>query len=161
MRNAKGGAEANGEKTDCSTKFAVSGLTEGLYDEWKPFGISVCCVEPGYTRTGFLSNGDEGGDHRMKTAKQMDVYQGTVATRTRDAMNAYNGNQPGDVDRCAKAIVDVLTREGMSKGEEVPMRLALGSDCLATVRAKCESTLKLVKEWEEVTVYADGEGARE
>jgi NAD(P)-dependent dehydrogenase (short-subunit alcohol dehydrogenase family) len=39
----------------CSTKAAVSFLTEGLAEEWAPFGISVCCVEPGYTRTEFLS----------------------------------------------------------------------------------------------------------
>ena len=131
-----------------------------MYEEWKPFGISVCCVEPGATRTEFLSNRAEGGDHRIKTAKQLDVYQGTTAASMREATDAYNGKQPGDVDRCAKAIVDVLTREGLSKGKEIPMRLALGSDCLATVRAKCESTLKLVEEWEEVTAYVDGEGAK-
>ncbi|KAK4164256.1 hypothetical protein QBC43DRAFT_378927 [Cladorrhinum sp. PSN259] len=118
----------------CSTKFAVTGLSEGLYDELKPFGISVCCVEPGYTRTGFLSTSQdgEGTDHRMKTAKQLDVYHGTVAASTRDAMNAYNGQQPGDVNNCAIAIVDVLTREGMAADKEVPVRLVLGSDCLET-----------------------------
>lgn len=139
----------------CSTKFAVSGLTEGLYDELKPFGINVCCVEPGYTRTGFLANGAEGGDHRIKTARQLDVYHGTGAEATRDAMNAYNGNQPGDVDNCAKAIVDVLVQEGMAKGREVPMRLVLGSDALEVVRMKCRTTLELVGKWEEVTVLAD------
>ncbi|KAK4231789.1 putative oxidoreductase YusZ [Podospora fimiseda] len=142
----------------CSTKFAVTGLTEGLYEELKPFGINVCCVEPGYTRTGFLSTNQDGGDHRIKTAKQLNVYQNTVAGSTRDAMNAYNGQQPGDVSRCATAIVDVLTGEGMAKGKgEVPMRLVLGSDCLEAVRTKCETTLKLVKEWEGVAAFADRE----
>ncbi|KAK3986696.1 putative oxidoreductase YusZ [Cladorrhinum sp. PSN332] len=141
----------------CSTKFAVTGLTEGLYEELKPFGISVCCVEPGYTRTGFLSTTQDGGDHRMKTARQLDVYQNTAAASARDALNAYSWQQPGDVKKCATAIVDVLTREKMAEGEDVvPMRLVLGSDCLETVRTKCETTLKLVKEWEGVTVSADG-----
>jgi NAD(P)-dependent dehydrogenase (short-subunit alcohol dehydrogenase family) len=135
---------------DCSTKFAVTGLTEGLAEELRPFGISVCCIEPGYTRTGFLSNGADGGDHRIKTARQLDVYHGTEAAKMRDALGVYNGNQLGDVGKCAKAIVDVLTMEGVAKGREVPVRLVLGSDCLETVRAKCESTLKLVKEWEDV-----------
>jgi hypothetical protein len=67
-------------------------------------------------------------------------------------MEAYNGNQPGDVRKCARVIVDVLTKEGVAKGREVPVRLVLGSDCLDVVRAKCESTLKLVREWEDVTV---------
>lgn len=140
---------------DCSTKFAVTGLTEGLAVELRPFGISVCCIEPGYTRTGFLANGAEGGDHRVKTARQLDVYHGTEAAQVRDAMNAYNGNQPGDVQKCARVIVDVLTKEGVAKGREVPVRLVLGSDCLEVVRAKCERTLKLVKEWEDVSVSTD------
>lgn len=134
---------------DCSTKFAVSGLTEGLAEELRPFGISVCCFEPGYTQTGFLA---EGGDHRVKTARQLGVYADTDAAHVRKAMNAYNGNQPGDVKKCAKVIVDVLTKEGVARGREVPVRLVLGSDCLEVVKEKCERILKSVKEWEDVSV---------
>jgi NAD(P)-dependent dehydrogenase (short-subunit alcohol dehydrogenase family) len=136
---------------DCSTKSAVSGLSDGLADELRPFGVAVCCFEPGYTRTGFLANGASGGDHRVKTARQLDVYHGTGAEEMRGAMDAYNGNQPGDVVKCARVIVDVLTREGVAKGREVPVRLALGSDCVDVIREKCESTLKSVKEWEAVS----------
>lgn len=70
----------------------------------------------------------------------------------RGAMNAYNGKQPGDVIKCARVIVDVLTKEGVAEGRQVPVRLVLGTDCLETVRTKCEDTLKLVKEWEDVAV---------
>ncbi|KAK4155545.1 hypothetical protein C8A00DRAFT_13405 [Chaetomidium leptoderma] len=136
----------------CSTKFAVSGLTEGLADELRPFGVDVCCFEPGYTRTGFLSNGADGGDHRIKTARQLDVYRDSEAAKVRGAMDAYNGKQPGDVQKCASVIVDVLTKEGVAKGRAMPVRLALGSDCFEVVRTKCEDTLKLAKEWEDVTV---------
>ncbi|KAK4205203.1 hypothetical protein QBC40DRAFT_162928 [Triangularia verruculosa] len=132
------------------TKFAVSGLTEGLADELKPFGIRVCCVEPGYTRTPFLA---EGGGHRAK-AKRMERYD---VLGFREGLNAYNGQQPGDVDRCAVAMVDVLTGTGMAEGKEIPVRLVLGSDCVEVVRNKCESTLKLVDEWETVSKYADGQ----
>ncbi|KAK4105632.1 NAD(P)-binding protein [Parathielavia hyrcaniae] len=135
----------------CSTKYAVSGLTEGLAEELRPFGITVCCFEPGYTRTGFLSSGAGGGaDHRIKTARQMDLYHGTGAEELRKALNAADGNQPGDVVKSARVIVDVLTRDGVAKGREIPARLPLGSDCLEGVRNKCESTLKMVKEWDEV-----------
>ncbi len=34
-----------------STKFAVEGITEALYQEVKPLGISVTVVEPGFFRT--------------------------------------------------------------------------------------------------------------
>lgn len=124
-------------------------MTEGLADELRPFGISVCCVEPGYTQTGFLA---EGGDHRVKTARQLDVYHGTDAVKMRQAMDAYNGKQPGDVAKCARVIVDVLTKDGVAKGRDVPVRLVLGSDCVAVVRDKCERTLQLVKEWEDISV---------
>ncbi|KAH6651142.1 hypothetical protein F5144DRAFT_75796 [Chaetomium tenue] len=138
----------------CSTKFAVSGLTEGLAEEFRPFGVDVCCVEPGYTRTAILANGPDGVSHRVKTARQLDIYmhQDTDAAKMRAAIDAYNGNQPGDVVKCAKVIVDVLTKEGVAEGKAVPVRLVLGSDCLEVVRAKCENTLKLVKEWEAVSV---------
>jgi NAD(P)-dependent dehydrogenase (short-subunit alcohol dehydrogenase family) len=122
-------------------------LTEGLAQELQPFGISVCCVEPGYTRTGFLNQ----GDHRVVAARQLDVYRGTDAARTREALSAYDNNQPGDVEKCAKVIVDVLTKEGVAKGRDVPVRLVLGPDCVDVIREKCESTLELLKEWEDIS----------
>ena len=136
----------------------MSGLTEGLAEELRPFGVDVCCFEPGYTRTGFLATGADGGDHRVKTARQLDVYHDSEAAKMRGALDVYNGQQPGDVDKCARVIVDVLTGEGVAKGREVPVRLALGSDCVEVVRAKCESTLKQVKEWEHVSVSTMREG---
>ncbi|KAK0618429.1 hypothetical protein B0T17DRAFT_338018 [Bombardia bombarda] len=140
----------------CSTKYAVTGLSEGLVDELKPFGIDVCVVEPGYTRTGFLAtgaaNGDSSADHRVQTKRVLPVYDGTPVEAVRNAMNAYNGNQPSDVDKCAKLIVDVLTKTGVAEGKEVPVRLPLGEDTVATIRKKCEDTLKLVAEWEAVSV---------
>jgi NAD(P)-dependent dehydrogenase (short-subunit alcohol dehydrogenase family) len=130
----------------CSTKWAVSGLTEGLADELKPFGIDVCVVEPGYTRTGFLRRGD---GHRVLTARTLDSYDGTPVAAARQAMQNYNGNQPGDVDKCAKVIVDVLTREG---GRAVPLRLVTGTDALDVVRQKCSQTLQLLSDWESVSM---------
>lgn len=151
--------------TDCSTKFAVTGLTLGLAEELKPFGISVCSVEPGYTRTGFLVNsnstdGDQGGrGHRVKTARRLSVYDGTddsaggdhPAAAVRGAMEAYNGRQPNDVVKCARVIVDVLTGSGVAEGKEVPVRLVLGRDCLEVARRVCEEALGWLKEWEGVS----------
>lgn len=131
----------------CSTKFAVTGLTEGLNDELKPFGIDVCVIEPGYTRMGFLVSG-HGYDHRIMTAKTLDVYEGTSTAAAWDAMERYNGNQPGDVDKCARKIVHVLTR---ADGREVPMRLVTGGDAVEVMRKKCNETLQLVSEWEDMS----------
>ncbi len=140
----------------------MSGLTEGLAEELRPFGVDVCCFEPGYTRTEFLANSEGensdnnntngGGDHRVRTARRLSAYHGTGADAMRAALDAYNGKQPGDVGKSARVIVDVLTGAGVGQGREVPVRLLLGADCLDAVREKCEGTLRLVKEWEAVTV---------
>lgn len=131
----------------CSTKWAVSGLTEGLAEELAPFGIDVCAIEPGYVRTNFLEK--EGGE--TTTKRQLAVYDGTPVVEWRKLMHDYNGQQPGDVVKCARVIVDVLTGEGVAKGKKVPIRLVLGDDCLQAIRDKIARTLKLLDEWEEVS----------
>lgn len=42
-----------------SSKFAVEGLTEGLYYELEPLGISVKLVEPGGIKTEFLGRSED------------------------------------------------------------------------------------------------------
>ncbi|RMJ11499.1 hypothetical protein CDV36_008849 [Fusarium kuroshium] len=134
-----------------ATKWAVSGFTEALSVELKPFGIVVTSIEPGQFRTAFLN-----ADKRKKSARRMeDVYANTGAEEYRALLDAADNNQPGDVNRGAEIVVDVLTRTGVAEGKEVPVRLVLGKDCLNVVRDKCESTLKLISEWEEVAVSTD------
>lgn len=132
-------------------QWAVSGFTEALAAELKPFGIVVTSVEPGQFRTAFLN-----ADKRKKSALRMeDVYANTGAEEYRVLLDAADNNQPGDVDRGAEIVVDVLTMTGVAEGKEVPVRLVLGKDCLDVVRSKCESTLQLMNEWEGVAVSTD------
>jgi len=134
----------------CSTKWAVSGMTEGLRDELQPFGIDVTVIEPGYTRTGFLErDGDDG--HRITTRRILPVYNRTGVAAAREALSSYSGAQPGDVVKCASVIVDVLTKEGVAKGRGIPLRLVLGTDSLEVVRTKCQETLRLLEEWDDVS----------
>ena len=44
------------ESLYCASKFTVEGLSEGLRHELRPFGIAVCLVEPGFTRSHFKEN---------------------------------------------------------------------------------------------------------
>lgn len=55
----------------------------------------------------------------------------------------YNNHQPGDVKKGAKVMVDVLT------GQDIPLRLVLGSDAVEVIKRKCRSTLELLSQWEE------------
>lgn len=63
-----------------------------------------------------------------------------------------HGKQPGDPRKAAERILDVVRDEGMAKGKPWPKRLPLGPDALIGIRGKCEETLDLCKEWEDVII---------
>lgn len=139
----------------CSSKVAVSSISEGLAAELKPFGIDVCCVEPGYTRTEFLQKVD-GKERRVVAGREMEIYGGQHPVKgLKDAMEAVNGQQPGDVERAARVIVDVLTKTGVAEGRDIPVRLPLGSDTVRTIRERVEEDLERVRGWEDVAKLAD------
>ncbi|RKU39777.1 hypothetical protein DL546_000885 [Coniochaeta pulveracea] len=140
----------------CSSKAAVSLLTEGLAEEWAPFGISVCCVEPGYTRTEFLST-EAGKERRVVAKRSLEVYAEGPVAAYKGALDQFNGKQLGDVEKCARVIVDVLTQEGVGEGRKIPVRLPLGSDTLAAVKENAERELAMVREWESIAKLTDGD----
>lgn len=132
----------------CATKWAVSALSETLRAELESFGIEVTAIEPGYFRTGFLNPGA-----RVKTEAQLDeVYGETAVGQTKRIFDQVDNNQPGDVVKGSKVIVDVLSK---TEGKEIPIRLVLGSDCRAGIQSKCEDTLALLEEWKEVIDSTD------
>ncbi|KAK7750254.1 hypothetical protein SLS62_007771 [Diatrype stigma] len=138
-----------------ATKWAVSGFTESLRAEVAPFGIAAVVVEPGYFRTGFLN---PGGGNRLATADAMrDEYRDTPVEAVRRALDGVDDNQPGDVAKGARVIVDVLTRTGVAAGKDIPVRLPLGSDGVEYVRKKLQSTEVLLGEWEDIARSTDRE----
>lgn len=155
MRAARSGVIANfssigawagmgGVGAYCASKWAVSGLSESLTFELAEFGIKVVCVEPGYFRSNFLGSGN-------KIVKQNVIhdYDGNSSVRQGEAaMVAANNNQPGDVAKGAKVIVDVLTG---ATGRDIPLRLSLGPDAYDFIKAKCEDTVKLLDQWKDIT----------
>ncbi|KAI1815231.1 NAD(P)-binding protein [Poronia punctata] len=136
-----------------AAKWAVSGFTESVHEEVKEFRINATVIEPGYFRTGFLNTG---GSNRKFASNLLEAeYKGTSVEATRNALVAYNNHQPGDVAKGAKIIVDVLTNTGVAVGKEFPIRLILGRDCMADIRAKMARTEKLIDEWEDAIVSTD------
>lgn len=135
----------------CSTKWAISGLTEGLAAELAPLGIKATVIEPGVFRTEVLALAS---NRRQAAAKCMPVYK-----EMRDAvhgfMNSMHDTQLGDVVKGARVIVDVLTTSGVAEGREIPLRLPLGPDSIDTVGGKCKDTLKLMDDWLDVIKSTD------
>jgi hypothetical protein len=85
-----------------------------------PLGVRVLIVEPGNFRRQLLG----GAAHRMPT---IDAYAATVGP-TRAFMSQWDGTQPGDPAKGARAIADAVA------AALAPLRLPLGADAVAGMR---------------------------
>ncbi|KAF9691823.1 hypothetical protein EKO04_010322 [Ascochyta lentis] len=132
------------------TKWACSGISESMRAELAPLGIAVTVVEPGYFRTGFLNAGAQ-----VQSEKRIKAYDETAVGEVRARLDKVNNNQPGDVVKGTKVIVDILTKSGAAEGKEIPMRVVLGSDCSTGIRKKIADTVELLDEWDSITTKTD------
>ncbi|SOD15332.1 SDR family oxidoreductase [Pedobacter xixiisoli] len=108
----------------CATKFAVSGLTESLFHEVKPFGIEVTLVMPGYFRTNFLSEGSI-----VKPQTEIEAYQNVRAVQ-KSHLDEINANQPGNPEKAAAALIAVANMKNPS------LNLFLGPDAYQLAKDK-------------------------
>ncbi|OCT47314.1 putative oxidoreductase [Cladophialophora carrionii] len=131
----------------CASKWAVTGLSETLYYELADFNIKVCTIEPGYFRSEFLNPGN-----LLKRENVIPDYEGTAVRKGEQSMKDYDNNQPGDIKKGVKVIVDVLSGDS---GREIPMRLVLGQDAYGMIKAKCEDTIKGLEVWKDLTCSTD------
>lgn len=127
----------------CSTKFAVEGLTEALADELKPLGIHVTAIEPGYFRTDFLDS-----TSLSVSPIEIEDYAATAGA-VRAKAKAISHNQPGNPDRLAEVVIE------LADAAELPVRLPLGSDTVAALRAKHQSDAEILERWHSVSVSTD------
>ena len=74
-----------------------------------------------------------------------------------DALAKDDQAQRGDPVKLVEIILDLVRQEGVAKGREIPFRLPLGVDVYDDIKAKCEETLKLLKEWEPTIRSTDHE----
>ncbi|KVK74437.1 short-chain dehydrogenase [Burkholderia ubonensis] len=126
-----------------STKFAVEGLSEALYQELAPLGVHVTVVEPGYFRTDFL----DASSLSVSPTRIDDYRQSAGVTRERAAN--LNHGQPGDPDKLAEVLV------AFANAENPPVRLPLGSDTVAAIEAKHAADAAIIAEWRNVSVSTD------
>ena len=140
-----------------ASKWAVSGLSESLSHELAGLGVKVVAVEPGYFRSNFL-----GGNATKKAAGKIEDYyfEGGAVRTTEQALVAYNGKQPGDVEKGARVMIDVLTRSGVAEGRDIPIRLVLGTDGYNIITGKCRETIDLLHEWKEISCSTDHDDVR-
>ena len=87
-----------------ASKAAINSYTMALANEVKPFGIQVCCVQPGDIRTGFTAA-------REKNQLGDDIYGGRIA-RSVSGMerDEQTGMAPEQAGAC---LARVATRKGV------------------------------------------------
>jgi NAD(P)-dependent dehydrogenase (short-subunit alcohol dehydrogenase family) len=119
-----------------ASKFALEGFSQGLAKEVHPFGIKVTLVEPGPFRT------EWGGRSSIRSKTVIPEYHTTAHARIH-AIQTYSGTQPGDPDKAAAVILDVL------ESDSPPLHLPLGELAIEGFREKMRSLELDIKTWED------------
>jgi len=129
-----------------ATKYAVDGLSEALYKEVSPLGIKVTIIAPSGFRT------DWAGRSANDTTIHIEDYNATARKNMGD-IRTSSGNQPGDPDRAAQAMIQVV------ESENPPMRLLLGAAALRGAKLKLEELKNDFENWATLTEWTDNSKA--
>lgn len=125
-----------------ATKYAVDGLSEALYKELSPLGIKVSIIAPSGFRT------DWAGRSANDTKIHIEDYNATARKNMAD-IRASSGNQPGDPDRAAQAMIQIV------ETENPPLRLLLGAGALRGAKLKLEELKNDFENWAKLTEWTD------
>lgn len=124
-----------------AVKSAVIGFSEALAKETGPFNVKVTIVSPGLFRTNFLG--------AFPTAQNTIEVYGTQ--HLVDAMNKFNGNQPGDPEKLVKVLIDTAGKDN------APLHLIMGTDSYDRVIKYYQSQLENLKKLKELSHSTDFE----
>ena len=95
-----------------AVKSALFMVSATLAMEVKPYGIRVCCIEPGDTKTGFT--GSRSYTERTKNTKYNPYFERALYEMIRSEMAAYGP------ERCAKLVLKTI------KQRKPPIRKSVG-----------------------------------
>src|SRR5258706_6626126 len=108
-----------------SSKFALEGLTESLWQEIEPIGVRAFLVEPGSFRTGI--------EQRTKfSGEPIEAYEATSGAFRKMMTTVSPDMFPGDPVRAAAAIYEVVASEAPRHW------VVLGSDAQRRIGAKLD-----------------------
>jgi hypothetical protein len=104
----------------------------------KDFGVQATVVYPGYFRTDFLTTGSLGTPQQPIAAYQ--AIRDSLALH----QNQINGNQPGDPEKAAAALIQ------LSEAETQPLHLFLGADAYQMADVKMAAVQHDLRQWQGV-----------
>ena len=125
-----------------ASKSGLEGISEALRAELAPLGIRVTIVQPGPFRTDFISRS-------MERAATVIPEYGATSGRFAQFLERMSGRQPGDPDRAAAAIVDMV-HQG-----KAPLRMALGRYAVEKIRKWVQTRDAEALEWSATAASAD------
>ncbi|MFJ3394822.1 SDR family NAD(P)-dependent oxidoreductase [Leifsonia aquatica] len=104
-----------------ASKFALEGWMESLRYDVERFGIATMAVEPGFFRTELLVEGSS------TIWPELDIEDyAELTAQTIDAWKGMNGQQGGDPQKLAHALVT------LSDSGDLPLRFLAGADVMAS-----------------------------
>ena len=124
-----------------ASKWALEGLSQALAQEIAAFGIKVTIIEPGAYKTDWSSSASQ-----ATPLPAYDPVRKQAAER-----RARRVASPGKPEATKEAILQVVD------AERPPLRIFFGNGPLGIATADYESRLATWREWEQVSVSANGE----
>jgi len=142
ISSSAGLAPGMGWSIYCAAKAAVITLSEVLAQDVKHLGVKVTCVSPGSFRTNFLN-----GESIAVAQNLIDDY-GDI-TEARRSYLKRDGQQPGDPEKAASAIIRVVGEENP------PVHLLLGGDAYNRVLTRLDTLHSGIRAMGELTCSTD------
>jgi NAD(P)-dependent dehydrogenase (short-subunit alcohol dehydrogenase family) len=124
-----------------ASKWALEGISQALAQEVKNFGIHVTLIEPGGYST------DWGGSSARHTTP-LAAYD--AAREANQRFRAERSRRPGDPFATRAAVLKLVD------ADKPPLRVFFGDGPLALATADYESRLKTWREWEPLSIEAQG-----
>lgn len=131
-----------------SSKAALRCLSETMAVEIAPFSIRMLIVEPAAFATNSLLNtpyyeGNKISDYDAERTRSIAWYE-TISKLVK-----------GDPAKAMEALTDVVRGEGKAAGRPFPLFLVLGDIGVKGINEKCETVMKTIEEWKDVSTGLD------
>ncbi|UKZ69427.1 uncharacterized protein TrAtP1_010437 [Trichoderma atroviride] len=147
----------------CMTKAALSSFAESLHREVSHLGINCVAFDIGGFPTRLAQPREQDNDTASKKVDSGSALARAVSEPYADIFGQYMGLfvpdhswvTPGDPNKAASTMVDVIQRRGVAEGRSWATRVVLGSDCLTYATKRRGEELQLLEKWKDVSVSTD------
>ena len=145
--------------TYSATKHALEGFTDALACETGASGIRTIIILPG----AFLTLGPDSRSEIKAAKAPSAAYNDTPVKATMDMIEAFLGNQPGDPEKAAARMFEIVTGTGIGMGEKLAekgregkaLRVPLGKDVGGMLKVKLQDLNEVLDQGQEIAESTD------